>query len=1245
MLAQNSFTATSTTVQLQCPEDTTNLERIMLAAEGNLQKLMSAFFGRPIFVDTVYAHTSPRDYPASLEHPITQSRQVDITCSSRTVCIATSVVTITSVECEQLFLEEKVAIGQLFRRLGTPPKFSLLSARTRRTYTLEADGVLCEILEVFPDRDMFVLGEAWFDTPNSTATASEESSEPSSSVSKFSLILHPTPGELPNTEYELARLVVQEASKWSDRLSLILAAKGASQDAEAPVVALLAESGFHYAITILALLKLNTTVLVLAPSNSEAAVEHLLDACQVSVLISGQTYIALARRAAERSFTAVTSLDHSAANAFSEGRALKLLYPTPPIVPIIVHSSGSTSFPKPVRWSHASLLSNSQLMLTEGGWSAFTDPNNRFLCLGPLFHTMGLTVGLAGAICAGTTIVFPLTQVWPPSPADIVRSFGSTEIRTCIIVPLLLEQLVDTLEAEGYANPLKPLVKLNLLLTGGAHCPDKLANRLVASGVNLKCIYGSSETGHVMIGAHERPAPGDTTRWNLLRPFPHTSVIFKPFGDGNTPGEQLYQVHVSRDDVRLAVGVLDEESETWNTGDVVQEVPAGSGWYKILYRDDDILVHVSGEKTNPVPMETSIRSHKLIERVAIVGHRRPVTAAIVQLEANEALSYTEEERLNIVRDAIKTANKAAPSHSQIVEEMIYLLPLDSEKQLPRTPKGNCIRPKVLAEFSQEIDNMYREFEGDTDSFYGSTGSSAVTLADVEEQVTKICEDVVGKPITPPDASLFDFGLDSVTAMQLRNRLAKAFSTKLPQQFVYQNFTLALLTAALHTQVSSRRMTPLRSTSPVEEVGKGDILSMLRDRQLATLRDSSTLVLASRALYQAPLGMASHVVAVVGAAGSLGIWQLKALLDRLDVRRVVCFVRGTVGSIYDKIATGFKKAGLEKLAAQAEDWRLGQLQYPDVPAVNLEQRLVVLPFDLAKPHFGAADYVALASTLTTIIHTGWKMDFNQVVQGFEDCLNGTTQLLLLAGFMRPKRFYFISSIGVVLESETTPVPEKIMPWTKDDPSPASPHGYSESKFICEYLVEAASALLEIPCSVARIGQISGDTLAGVWKTQEMNPIIIAGSARVGKFPVVPGVVLDWTPVDTVGHATVELALGVQHNKSTAVHHIVNPTPLTYEDLARDLRTAGVPVSPVPPAKWWTAIQADEGNPCHAIEAYIEEAVVNAHVDLAKTGGRGVTLDIQETVKLAPNSLARCPPLDAALWTKYVAHWREIGFLKV
>ncbi|KAG2153297.1 hypothetical protein DEU56DRAFT_477866 [Suillus clintonianus] len=171
MISKDSFNSASTHVELSCiPDDATGIERIMLAAQGDLQRLMSSFFARPIFIERVYANGSPRLKPASPEHPITQSRQVHLVCASKIVCTATSNVTITHPDFERLFLDEKYPIGQTFRKKLRNPQFTLLDVQTsviggkrelRRTYTLETEGFLCEILEVFPDRDMFARGEAW----------------------------------------------------------------------------------------------------------------------------------------------------------------------------------------------------------------------------------------------------------------------------------------------------------------------------------------------------------------------------------------------------------------------------------------------------------------------------------------------------------------------------------------------------------------------------------------------------------------------------------------------------------------------------------------------------------------------------------------------------------------------------------------------------------------------------------------------------------------------------------------------------------------------------------------------------------------------------------------------------------------------------------------------------------------------------------------------------------------------------
>jgi len=147
----------------------------------------SAFFSHGINIKTIYAHTSPRTHEASPEQPITQRREVHLLCNGKTACIATSAVTITTPMVERLFLDEKFAIGQMFRRMQTPPQFALLECGSKveagkrvlwRRYTLSTEGFLCDIVEVFPDRDMFVQGEKWLsEEPASSLESNVEESK------------------------------------------------------------------------------------------------------------------------------------------------------------------------------------------------------------------------------------------------------------------------------------------------------------------------------------------------------------------------------------------------------------------------------------------------------------------------------------------------------------------------------------------------------------------------------------------------------------------------------------------------------------------------------------------------------------------------------------------------------------------------------------------------------------------------------------------------------------------------------------------------------------------------------------------------------------------------------------------------------------------------------------------------------------------------------------------------------------
>ncbi|KAL0955143.1 hypothetical protein HGRIS_004057 [Hohenbuehelia grisea] len=208
-----SFSPKTTSISYPWPTELTGLERIMLSAQGDLQRTLSAFFDTPLTVTTTYSHTfthvspglpavplnlpnAPALAAASAATPIVQTRQVLLQCLGTTACTATSAVRIMSPRAAHLFLEEKYAIGQMFRKLEMLPAFELLevgfgnapaapsstlssanhdehahgdakeryadrSKQVWRIYKLSVPEFECEILEVFPSRDMFVYGKDW----------------------------------------------------------------------------------------------------------------------------------------------------------------------------------------------------------------------------------------------------------------------------------------------------------------------------------------------------------------------------------------------------------------------------------------------------------------------------------------------------------------------------------------------------------------------------------------------------------------------------------------------------------------------------------------------------------------------------------------------------------------------------------------------------------------------------------------------------------------------------------------------------------------------------------------------------------------------------------------------------------------------------------------------------------------------------------------------------------------------------
>lgn len=144
---------------------------------------------------------------------------------------------------------------------------------------------------------------------------------------------------------------------------------------------------------------------------------------------------------------------------------------------VIVHTSGTTSAPKPVALTHANWW-----------WSAAgsavalgQDPNERWLCAMPLAHVGGLSILIRAAITGTTAIVHPRFDA-----ERIARDLAAPDGPTLVsVVPTMLARLLDA----GLERP----PSLRAALVGGGPVPPALLERADAAGVRCVTTYGMTE--------------------------------------------------------------------------------------------------------------------------------------------------------------------------------------------------------------------------------------------------------------------------------------------------------------------------------------------------------------------------------------------------------------------------------------------------------------------------------------------------------------------------------------------------------------------------------------------------------------------------------------------------------------------------------------------------------------------------------------------------------------------------------
>ncbi|KAJ7698943.1 hypothetical protein B0H17DRAFT_1167813 [Mycena rosella] len=809
---------------------------------------------------------------------------------------------------------------------------------------------------------------------------------------------------------------------------------------------------------------------------------------------------------------------------------------------IIFHSSGSTGFPKIVKHTYLSLIHWAQfrklsffilsgiLPMTSnpaaGSELRAHDPPLRISSMGlPPFHTFGINSQLILPLYSGLCVsVYPPTAdpasgalPMSPSPASILDHALRTDSNALLTIPAMLQIWAHSPAALAH------LQTMALIIYSGGFMPPRLGRVLKAAGVRFRPAYGGTEFGNpTLVKLRE----GDEEEWAWMEFSDRAHVRWVPQGDGTYECQFL-----TTDTHSLPVENL-LNVRGYATADLWVRHPSKDYLWKLVGRIDDVIVHSSGEKTIPAPMEDVIITSPYIKGVVIFGERHSQPGVLVELVEDLVFESDDEIRVTAWRNkiwwvfllepTIEEANEDAPSFSKIYKEMVLFC--KPSRPLPRSAgKGNVVRKAALAAYETEIEQLYETVESTTKG-ENTTPPNSWESPYVLRWLLVQAEDLNSAASISPTRDLFEQGFDSLSATILRRRIAAAFRLSknytgsvfehISHDIVYRHPILANLANVLVKLAAD--------SEHREEFSQIERIAAMVEHYTSPGWNSTNKSESSGRI----------VVLLTGSTGNLGADILARLVMHDQVELVYAFNRPSRKdeSLISRHHKRFEQKGLDH----------GLLD---------SGKVLFLEGDTVEDQFGLDNlaYNKILNTVTTVIHAAWRLDFNLSLQSFESNIHGTRNLIEMAQTSRHAsslRFLFTSSLSSVQGWNPARglVPEELI----RDPSVAVGTGYGESKFVAEQLLSSSGLHA---CSL-RINQMSGGS-NGVWPITDWFPILVQASLKLGTLPDARGVIA-WIPVDTVAKSILQIALS---GKSLPpVLNISHPHPIQWSSMIATVRSA-------------------------------------------------------------------------------------------
>lgn len=883
--------------------------------------------------------------------------------------------------------------------------------------------------------------------------------------------------------------------------------------------------------------------LLLSTRNSLVANQHLLRSTSCSVLVDGSERKTLCNL--------INELDVSCPEVERwHIDPIWDVFSSDPVVPyiqnesyeilenrtaLVIHSSGTTGLPKPVRITHgylATLFYMQTLPIPEGRETAqlFIRLKGQLrLMSGPLFHFIGL-------VCIAECIFYRTPFLLAPDRPLTTDLFSdimslSTPPKWGLVSAFVLEEISASEKGR------RALSKLSAVNFGGSPLAQAAGN-IISKLIPIHPLYGSSEAAYTANLRCEDPADWNYIEWN-----PADGTRMEDAGDG------LCALVLPRMQTRRCQGIFhtDPDLTEYRTGDLFREHASKPGLWRYQGRGDDIIVLSNGEKFNPTDAEKLIESHPLVKHAAILGQDRFQASLLVQpqwddLPTDWNLKWLHE----TLRPVVEEANVILPGHGKLFYSHIAFA--EEDKPFALSPKGTLRRREIAKLYQPVIDGLYTP-ESIVPQYV--VPESAAQLPKLEgsglEETERWVRDVIAHIISIKDIDLDDgivaLGMDSLQLVRLVQILQDTTDgmnelvhrRHWTSAFIYQLETSRRIAGSFYHQLSGK--TP-DEESKETVLAREDVLKKCTWEQAKYLGNGGTQVI------------------LTGSTGELGSFMLNQLLQDPSITRVVCLNRSSDAA--------------ERQIQTFRQKKLSSFWLTETTRVEFkESRLHDSYLGL-----GEEEYIALQRDISIIIHNAWPVNFNASLASFEPHLAGVRRLLNFAEqSARQPEFHFISSVSTVT-GQSLDLGDLVLEKSQNVSS-VLPQGYAESKYIAERLCEISSKCSGAKIAIHRVGQLGGpsNSASGMWNTRDWFPCLIKSSLTMQMLPDSLGPMqVDWLAIvsilnigvgsyrssrskltifqDTAADVILEIidSRRAQPPPPLTVYHITNPNAIGWKEIA-------------------------------------------------------------------------------------------------